>query len=242
MNFSEDPNTASNGGDMGFVAESSLKTDPEVFAAISKLKPDQFTDVLPVLDPSRKVIGYAIYKLLSHDPAGQRELNDPRVKQAIHTSLHNNRAQLLQNAYFEMLQNDSKVTNYFAAQILEAPRAPTKNRTPVIKKGPRSNAAFFHFPDFAFPEERLTLQPHESSLIICSGLSSSKSLFRIQLLVPLHGQGKGRPAWTKSNNRSPARLLDRDRFGSSHLCRILLLQRTSRFVPGPRHQKLSQQG
>jgi len=119
MNFSEDPNTASNGGDMGFVAESSLKSDPEVFDAMGKLKPDQFTDVLPVLDPSHKVVGYAIYKLISHDPAGQRELKDPRVQQAIHTSLHNNRAQLLQNAYFEMLQDDSKVTNYFAEQILK---------------------------------------------------------------------------------------------------------------------------
>jgi len=119
MNFSEDPNTASNGGDMGFVAESALKGDPEVFTAIGKLKPDQFTDVLPILDPSHKVIGYAIYKLISHDPAGQRELNDPRVQQAIHTSLHNNRAQLLENAYFEMLQDASKVNNYFAEQVLK---------------------------------------------------------------------------------------------------------------------------
>ena len=119
MNFSEDPNTASNGGDMGFVAESALKGDPEVFEAIGKLKPDQFTDVLPILDPSHKVIGYAIYKLISHDPAGQRELNDPRVQQAIHTSLHNNRAQLLENAYFEMLQDQSKVNNYFAEQVLK---------------------------------------------------------------------------------------------------------------------------
>jgi peptidyl-prolyl cis-trans isomerase SurA len=119
MNFSEDPNTASNGGDMGFVAESALKGDPEVFDAISKLKPDQFTDVLPIVDNQHRTVGYAIYKLISRDPAGQRELNDPRVQQAIHTSLHNNRAQLLENAYFEMLQDDSKVTNYFAEQILK---------------------------------------------------------------------------------------------------------------------------
>src|SRR5208282_3359643 len=41
--FSEDPNTASMGGDMGFARESQLKTDPEVYEAISKLKPNQFT-------------------------------------------------------------------------------------------------------------------------------------------------------------------------------------------------------
>jgi peptidyl-prolyl cis-trans isomerase SurA len=122
MNFSEDPNTSSNGGDMGFIAESALKGDPQVFDALNKLKPGQFTDVLPISDgagPGHKVIGYAIYRLLSRDPAGQRELNDPRVQQAIHTTLHNNRVQLLENAYFEKLQNEAKIQNYLADQILK---------------------------------------------------------------------------------------------------------------------------
>ncbi len=48
--FSEDPNTASMGGDMGFARESQLKTDPAVYDAIGKLKPDQFTDPLPIYD------------------------------------------------------------------------------------------------------------------------------------------------------------------------------------------------
>ena len=119
MNFSEDQNTASNGGDSGFIAESALKGDPQIYDALSKLKPGQFTDVLPVYDQGHKPIGYAIYRLLSRDPAGQRELNDPRVQQAIHTQLHNNRAQLLQNAYLEMLQDDAKVHSYLAEQILK---------------------------------------------------------------------------------------------------------------------------
>ncbi len=118
MNFSEDPNTASNGGDMGFIAESALKTDTQVYDAINKLKPGQFTEVLPI-SQNAKIVGYAIYRLLSRDPAGQREMNDPRVQQAIHTQLHNNRAQLLQTAYFEMLQNEAKVHNYLADQILK---------------------------------------------------------------------------------------------------------------------------
>jgi peptidyl-prolyl cis-trans isomerase SurA len=119
MNFSEDPNTASNGGDMGFVAESALKADPQVYDALNKLKPGQFTDVMPLAGPGNKPIGYAIYRLLSRDPAGQRELNDPRVQQAIHTTLHNNRVQLLENAYFEKLQNEAKIQNYLADQILK---------------------------------------------------------------------------------------------------------------------------
>lgn len=118
MNFSEDPNTASNGGDMGSIPESGLKTEPQVYEAISKLKAGQFTDVIPVYDQGHNVAGYAIYKLIAREPAGQRELNDPSVHQFIHTTLHNNRAQLLENAYFEKLQNDAKVHNYLAEQVL----------------------------------------------------------------------------------------------------------------------------
>lgn len=118
-NFSEDPNTAPNGGDMGFVLESQLKSDPAVYDAINKLKPNQFTDVLPVYDAGHRVVGYAIYKLVSREPAGQRELNDPRVQQAIHQSLHDGQYQLLQNAYLETLQDEAKIRNYLAEQILK---------------------------------------------------------------------------------------------------------------------------
>ncbi|MGA9061589.1 MAG: SurA N-terminal domain-containing protein [Terracidiphilus sp.] len=120
--FSDDPNTASNGGDMGILRESQLRSDPVVYDAISKLKPDQFTDFLPVYDssgPGHKVAGYAIYKLISRQPAGQRELNDPRVQQAIHQSLHDSQKQLLQTAYLETLMDDARVRNYLAEQILK---------------------------------------------------------------------------------------------------------------------------
>ena len=118
MNFSEDPGTANNGGDMGFIPESSLKSVPVVYDAISKLRPGQFTDIIPAMDASHRIQGYAIYKFISREPAGQRDLNNPSVRQSIHNQLHNNRAQMLENAYFEILQNDAKVHNYLAEQIL----------------------------------------------------------------------------------------------------------------------------
>jgi peptidyl-prolyl cis-trans isomerase SurA len=120
-NYSEDPNTAPNGGDMGIARESQLKTDPEVYAAIVKLKPDQFTDVMPVPDagPGHKLDGYAIYKLISREPAGQRDLNDPRLRQAIHQQLHDNDKQLLQSAYLENLEDEARVRNFLAEQILK---------------------------------------------------------------------------------------------------------------------------
>jgi len=120
-NFSEDPNTAPNGGDMGFIPESRIKPDILVYGAISKLRPDQFTNILPVFDsgPAHKLAAYAIYKVLSREPAGQRELSDPRVRQAIHQQLHENDKQLLQSAYFETLQDQAQVRNYLAEQILK---------------------------------------------------------------------------------------------------------------------------
>jgi peptidyl-prolyl cis-trans isomerase SurA len=120
LNFSEDKETASNGGDMGFVAESALHSEQAVYDAISRLKPGQFTDVLPIVDPqSHRTIGYAIYRLLSRDAAGQRELNDPSVQQRIRSGLREGHAQLLRDAYFESLRDDAKVHNYLADQILK---------------------------------------------------------------------------------------------------------------------------
>lgn len=120
MNFSERPETASNGGDMGFVAESQMHADPMVFAAVTKLKAGQITDILPLLDAqSKKPMGYAIYKLISLEPAGQRDVNDPRVQQAIRQQLHDGRSQLLKNAYFEMLRDQAKVENFLAEKIFK---------------------------------------------------------------------------------------------------------------------------
>jgi peptidyl-prolyl cis-trans isomerase SurA len=120
MNFSERPETASNGGDMGFVAESQMHADPAVFTAVTKLKSGQITEILPLLDAqSKKPMGYAIYKLISREPAGQRDVNDPRVQQAIREQLRNGRSQLLKNAYFEMLRDQAKVENFLAEQIFK---------------------------------------------------------------------------------------------------------------------------
>jgi peptidyl-prolyl cis-trans isomerase SurA len=120
MNFSEQPETAPNGGDMGFVGESQMHADPTIFNVITKLKAGDVTDILPIIDPqTKKPVGYAIYKLLSRDPPGQRDLNDPRVQQAIRQELHDGRSQLLKAAYLEMLHDQAKVENFFAEEIFK---------------------------------------------------------------------------------------------------------------------------
>ena len=120
MNLSENTSDANNGGNMGFIPESSLRSQPSVFAAISRLQPGQMTDVIPLLSPgSKSAAGYAIYKLIEKEPAGQRELNDPRVQQDIRQQLRDSRSQLLRAAYYEMMRDQAKVVNHLAEQIFK---------------------------------------------------------------------------------------------------------------------------
>jgi peptidyl-prolyl cis-trans isomerase SurA len=121
MKYSEDPETSGNGGDLGTVPESGLKgTDPATRDAVMKLKPGQYSPVVGVVNPAtRQSVGYRIVKLVSKEPAGQRELSDPRVQQAIRSQLHDRREQLLKAAYYEVLRDSAKVENFYAKKILD---------------------------------------------------------------------------------------------------------------------------
>jgi peptidyl-prolyl cis-trans isomerase SurA len=121
INFSENPQTASNGGDMGMLSESQMRSNPLVFEAIGKLKPGQSTDIIPFPDANdpHKIGGYAIFQLIERAAAGQRNLNDPRVQQAIRQQLHDSRSQLLKTAYFEILRDQAKVENFLAEQVFK---------------------------------------------------------------------------------------------------------------------------
>ena len=118
MNYSEDPDSAANGGDLGFWPESALqRTDPGTREALSKMKAGQISGVIQVNNPQAH--GYRIVKLLAKEPAGQRELNDPRVQQAIREQLRQRDEQLLKSAYYEVVRDQAKVQNYYAEQILK---------------------------------------------------------------------------------------------------------------------------
>ena len=119
MRYSEDPNTSGNGGDVGFIPESSINRDPLAKETIGKLKAGQISPVLPVFDQSRKVIGYRVIKLVAKEPAGQRDLSDPRVQQAIREQLRGRREQLLKAAYYEVVRDEAKVENYYAEEIVK---------------------------------------------------------------------------------------------------------------------------
>ena len=53
------------------------------------------------------------------EPAGQRELQDPKVQQNIRETLMNRKDQLLRAAYYEVARNDAKVTNYYAETVFQ---------------------------------------------------------------------------------------------------------------------------
>ncbi|MBX9602068.1 MAG: peptidylprolyl isomerase [Bryobacteraceae bacterium] len=123
QNYSEDSQTAPNGGDMGFIAESTLeRANPELRKGIMALAPGQITPILKTQE------GYRIFKLVSKEPAGQRELNDPKVQQTIRETLINRKDQLLKAAYYEVARNEAKVLNYFASRVVGGDAATAKKK------------------------------------------------------------------------------------------------------------------
>lgn len=114
QNFSEDPQFAANGGDLGLVPESALeKVDPELRKYVGALGPGQISRVI------RMPTDFRLLKMIAREPAGQRELNDPNVQQSIRETLLNRKDQLLRTAYYEAARNDSKIVNHYAQSIVE---------------------------------------------------------------------------------------------------------------------------
>jgi len=114
QNYSEDPESAPNGGDMGFVPQSSLeKASPELRKLVDSMQPGTFSP------PVRTQDGYRILKVITREPAGQRDLNDPRVQQNIRETLLNRKDQLLKSAYYEVARNNAKIQNYMAQAVVD---------------------------------------------------------------------------------------------------------------------------
>lgn len=116
--YSEDPRTASGGGDMGFIPASSLDSNPELKRALSSMEPGGTSGILSTAS------GYHILKLLGIEKPGQHDFSDPQVQSAIRTTLMNEKEQLLKAAYIEDLRNRARVVNYLAQKVVSAGAAP----------------------------------------------------------------------------------------------------------------------
>lgn len=131
MDYSEDPATATSGGDLGFVPESALnQSDPALKKTVLSLKPGQTSGVIQLRD------GYRILKLIAKEAPGQRQLSDPQVQQSIRDTLRNRKEQLLRSAYMASARDEAKVTNYLAQQVMES-----VGKLPEIAKPASSPAA-----------------------------------------------------------------------------------------------------
>jgi peptidyl-prolyl cis-trans isomerase SurA len=114
QNYSEDASSAPNGGDMGFVKESDLdKANPELRKMVFSLPNNGISPIIHTTE------GYRILKVISKEPAGQRELNDPRVQQNIRETLINSKDQVLRAAYYETARDSTRIENYLARNVVE---------------------------------------------------------------------------------------------------------------------------
>lgn len=112
QSYSEDQ-FAANGGDVGFVPQSALdKADPKLRKIILEMTPGQVSPVIQTAE------GYRIIKLISKEPAGQRQLSDPRVQEEIRQGLFQAKEQVLRSAFYEVARSQARVINYYAESVL----------------------------------------------------------------------------------------------------------------------------
>lgn len=125
--FSEDPESAPRGGDLGLVPMSAInQAAPALRDTVLKLEPGR----------ARVVSGggaHTIVFVVAKEPAGQRDLSTPNVKERITATLKGRREQLLRTAYLTTARTDADVVNYLARRIVEE-QSKTASATPPATK------------------------------------------------------------------------------------------------------------
>jgi peptidyl-prolyl cis-trans isomerase SurA len=123
--FSEDPDSAPRGGDLGVVPVSAIRqAPPQLRDAVLKAKPGTVT--LVNLNGVQTIV-----LLVAREAAGQRDLSMPEVRDGITQTLRNRREQLLRAAYLGAIRNDAVVVNHLASRVVEGQgRLPNLAPTP----------------------------------------------------------------------------------------------------------------
>ena len=123
--YSEDPQVATNGGDLGLMPVSALdRVPPQLKATVMKMEPGS-ANVVSVGG------SYAIVMLVERAQPGQRELTTPAVHDGIRDMLKAQKERLLRAAYVSAARADAKVVNNLARQVLAAPVAPPAPAAPA---------------------------------------------------------------------------------------------------------------
>jgi len=114
MDFSEDPESAQRGGDLGLVPMSAIKQAPPALReAVMQAAPG-------TARVARQNGAHTIVFVVSREPAGQRDLSSPRVREQITSAIRSRREQLLRNAYLTAARSDAAVTNYLARRVVQS--------------------------------------------------------------------------------------------------------------------------
>jgi peptidyl-prolyl cis-trans isomerase SurA len=112
--YSEDPETAPRGGDLGFVPVSRVKqTAPSLRNAVLDKPPG--TATVATVDGAHTIV-----LVLAREQPGQRDLSTPGVRDRITQTLRSRKEQLLRAAYLTNLREDADVVNYLARRLVEA--------------------------------------------------------------------------------------------------------------------------
>ena len=111
--FSEDPESAARGGDIGFVPASRIRQAPPVMrdAVIGK-EPGSITVV-------SNGGAHTIVLVVAHEQAGQRDLSTPGVRENITETLRARKEQLMRAAYLTAIRSDADVDNHLARRLVE---------------------------------------------------------------------------------------------------------------------------
>jgi len=63
---------------------------------------------------------YTLVLVVAHEPAGQRDLSTPGVRERITEALRARKEQLLRAAYLTTARTDAQVANHFARRLVES--------------------------------------------------------------------------------------------------------------------------
>jgi peptidyl-prolyl cis-trans isomerase SurA len=114
VGYSEDPESAPRGGDLGFVPVSRLKQAPPPLRDAVLNKAPGSVNVASANGSHTLVL------VVAHEQAGQRDLSTPGMRDRINETLRGRKDQLLRAAYLTAVRTDAKVVNYLARRLVES--------------------------------------------------------------------------------------------------------------------------
>jgi parvulin-like peptidyl-prolyl isomerase len=131
VGYSEDPESAARGGDLGLIPMSQLRqAPPPLRDAVMNKEPGS-------VNVAASNGAYALMLVVAHEQPGQRDLTMPAVRDGITQTLRGRKEQLLRAAYLTSIRSDAQVVNYLARRLVESkgamPSAPLSSPAPATK-------------------------------------------------------------------------------------------------------------